>query len=154
MVEPVSLWLVWFLLGVGLLAFEALVAFTLYAGAVALGAFPAAIVAAAGGSVELQVGVFAAGAGFSLIVLRPIARRHLQTPPGTRTGTDALIGARATVIEPVDDDSGVVKIHGGDVWSARALDPEQRFDVDEDVVVRAVKGVAVLVAAVESSDIG
>lgn len=39
-------WLIWFLIGVGLIAFEAVAAFTLYAGAVAFGAFPAAIVAA------------------------------------------------------------------------------------------------------------
>ena len=140
-----SMWLVWFLIGIGLLAFEAVVAFTLYAGAVSLGAFPAAIVAALGGSVELQVAVFAVGAAFSLVVLRPIARRQLQTPQ-TRTGSDTLLGARATVIEPVDDDAGVVKIHGGDTWSARALDPERSFEVGSHVIVREIKGVSVLVA--------
>ena len=148
------LWLFWFLLGVLLVAFEAVVAFTLYAGAVALGAFPAAIVAAFGGSVELQVAVFAVGAAFSLVVLRPIARRQLQMPQAIRTGTDTLIGARATVTETVDDDRGVVKIRGGDTWSARALDPGRSFAPGEQVVVRKIKGVAVFVAEIDPEDIG
>lgn len=148
-----SLWLFWFLLGVLLIAVEAVVAFTLYAGAVALGAFPAAIIAAFGASVEVQVAVFAIGAAFSLVVLRPIARRQLQTQ-GARTGTDALIGARATVIERVDDDHGVVKIRGGDVWSARALDPEQSFDEGAQVLVRKIRGVFVLVAEPGAGEIG
>jgi membrane protein implicated in regulation of membrane protease activity len=139
-------WLIWFLIGIGLIATEALVAFTLYAGAVSLGAFPAAIVAALGASLELQVAVFAAGSGFSLLVLRPIARRQLQTAQTIRTGTDTLIGARATVMETVDDDSGLVKIRGGDVWTARALEAQRSFAAGEEVVVREVKGVAVLVA--------
>jgi membrane protein implicated in regulation of membrane protease activity len=140
-----SLWLFWFLLGVLLIAVEAVVAFTLYAGAVALGAFPAAIFAALGASVEIQVAVFAIGTAFSIVVLRPIARRQLATQ-GTPTGTDALIGAHATVIETVDGDRGVVKIRGGDVWSARTLDPKQSFDEGAEVVVSEIRGVFVLVA--------
>ena len=140
-----SLWLFWFLLGVLLIAVEAVVAFTLYAGAVALGAFPAAIAAALGASVEVQVAVFAIGAALSILFLRPIARRQLATQ-GARTGSDALIGARATVIEPVDGDHGVVKIHGADVWSARTVDTEQSFDEGAEVVVSEIKGVFVLVA--------
>ena len=142
-------WLIWFLIGVVLIAFEAVVAFTLYAGAVALGAFPAAIVAALGGSLELQVAVFAVGAAFSLIVLRPIARRQLNAPAPIRTGTDNLIGARAVVTEPVSDDGGLVKIRGGDVWTARSLEPHRDFGVGEEVLVREIRGVAALVTAAE-----
>lgn len=138
-------WLFWFLLGVLLLAVEAVVAFTLYAGAVSLGAFPAAIVAALGASLEVQVAVFALGAAFSLIVLRPIARRQIERPQAIRTGTDALIGARATVIEAVDEDGGTVKIKGGDVWTARSLTPGRSFEAGAEVVVREIRGVAALV---------
>jgi len=139
-------WLIWFLIGVALIAFEAVVAFTLYAGAVALGAFPAAIIAALGASLELQVAVFATGAAFSLLVLRPIARRQLAMPAPIRTGTDTLIGARAVVVEAVTDDGGLVKIRGGDVWTARSLEPERRFETGAEVVVREIRGVAALVA--------
>lgn len=141
-------WLIWFLIGVALLATEALVAFTLYAGAVSLGAFPASLVAALGGSPELQVAVFAGGAAFSLLVLRPIARRQLDTT-GTRTGTDNLIGAHAVVTETVTDDGGLVKIRGGEVWTARSLDSRRSFATGEEVVVREIRGVAAFVTASE-----
>jgi len=143
-------WLYWFLLGVLLLAVEAVIAFTLYAGAVSLGAFPAAIVAALGASLEVQVAVFAIGAAFSLIVLRPIARRQLQRPQSIRTGTDALIGARATVVRTVDEDGGTVKIKGGDVWTARSLTPGKSFQAGAEVVVHEIRGVAALVTDPDS----
>lgn len=143
-------WLYWFLLGVLLLGVEVVVAFTLYAGAVSLGAFPAALVAALGASLEVQVAVFAVGAAFSLIVLRPIARRQLKRPHSILTGTDALIGARATVVQTVDEDGGTVKIKGGDVWSARSLAPKDRFETGAEVVVHEVRGVAVLVTEPDS----
>lgn len=138
-------WLYWFLLGVLLLAAEAVIAFTFYAGAVSFGAFPAAIAAALGAPLEIQVAVFAIGAAFSLIVLRPIARRHLEEPQSIRTGSDALIGARATVVRAVDEDGGTVKIKGGDVWTARSLVPTQSFQIGDEVVVHEIRGVAVLV---------
>lgn len=141
------LWLFWFLLGVGLIAFETLVAFTMYAGAVALGAFPAALVAALDASLEVQVAVFAVGSALSLAFVRPLARRHLLTPQKIRTGTDSLIGARATVSRTVDDDAGEVKIRGGDVWSARSLDPGASYEEGTAVWVHEVRGVAVIVDA-------
>lgn len=139
-------WLYWFLLGVMLLGTEALIAFTFYAGAVAFGAFPAAIVAAVGAPLEVQVAVFAVGAAFSVIVLRPVARQHLERPQSIRTGSDALIGARATVVRGVDEDGGTVKIKGGDVWTARSLTPTQSFEAGTEVVVHEIRGAAVLVS--------
>lgn len=145
-------WLFWFLLGVALLGVEAIIAFTLYAGAVSLGAFPAAIVAALGASLEVQVAVFAIGAAFSLIVLRPIARRQLERPQSILTGTDALIGAHATVLRTVDEDGGTVKIRGGDVWSARSLTPADSFETGAEVVVHEIRGVTVLVTDLDSGE--
>lgn len=139
-------WLYWFLLGVLLLAAEAVIAFTFYAGAVSFGAFPAALVAALGAPLEVQVAVFAIGAAFSLIVLRPIARRHLEGAELIRTGSDALVGARATVVRAVDEDGGTVKIKGGDVWTARSLSPRQSFEAGAEVVVHEIRGAAVLVS--------
>lgn len=141
------LWLVWFLIGMGLIAIEALVAFTFYAGAVALGAFPAALVAALGASVEVQVAVFSVGAAFSLVVIRPLARRHLITPAAIKTGVDQLPGSRAIVREPVDADGGQVKVVGGDVWSARTADPAARFEAGAEVVIVAIRGVSAVVAS-------
>lgn len=148
------MWLVWFLLGVGLIAFETLVAFTMYAGAIALGAFPATIVAAAGASIEVQVAVFAIGSGLSLAFVRPLAHRHLIQPQKIRTGVDSLIGARATATRVVDDDAGEVKIRGGDVWSARTLSSDVRFEEGTELFVHEVRGVAVLVDTSEPEDGG
>ena len=142
-----ELWLVWFLIGMGLIAVEALVAFTFYAGAIALGAFPAALVAALGAPVEVQVAVFSIGAAFSLVVIRPLARRHLITPAKIRTGTDQLPGSRAVVTRAVDEDGGEVKIMGGGVWSARSGEGATRFEVGASVSVTEVRGVAVIVVA-------
>ena len=36
--------------------------------------------------------------------VRPVARRHLQQGPAERTGTAALIGRNATVLEQVSHD--------------------------------------------------
>jgi membrane protein implicated in regulation of membrane protease activity len=55
----------------------------------------------------------------SLAVLRPIARRHVRMPQLMRTGTDALVGRKATVTQPVDAAGGRVRI-GGEEWSARS----------------------------------
>lgn len=141
------LWLVWFLIGMGLIATEALVAFTFYAGAVALGAFPAALVAALGAPVEAQVAVFSVGAAFSLVVIRPLARQHLITPSRIKTGSDQLPGSRAVVLETVDEDGGQIKVMGGGVWSARTAHPALRFDIGTNVVVAEVRGVSAIVAA-------
>lgn len=146
------LWLVWFLIGIGLIATEALVAFTFYAGAVALGAFPAALVAALGASVEVQVAVFIVGAAFSLVVIRPLARKHLITPASIKTGTDQLPGSQATVREAVTADGGQVKVVGGGVWSALAADPGARFEPGAEVVVVEVRGVSAIVAAPAGPD--
>jgi membrane protein implicated in regulation of membrane protease activity len=42
-----------------------------------------------------------------------------------------------------------VKIRGGDVWSARALAADARYEEGTDVFVHEVRGVAVLVDTTE-----
>src|SRR5205823_9223722 len=89
-----------------------------FLGPVVPAALGAAIVAAIGLGVVWQLVVFIGGALLGLGILRPVARRHLTLPAATRTGTAALVGARAVVLERVDVHGGRVKI-GGEVWSAR-----------------------------------
>ena len=74
-------WLAWFLLGIGLLLTELLIGFTFYAAPVALGAFAAAIVAAFGDAIEPQLVAFILGSAASLLVLRPLVKKHLLPPP-------------------------------------------------------------------------
>ena len=126
-------WAVWLILA-GLLAAGEVVTTVFVLGPLAVAAALAAGVALLGAGVALQLVAFAVGALGSLVVLRPVAMRHLRTPTAIRTGTAALVGARAVVLERVDDVGGRVKI-GGEEWSARpffdghVLEPGTRVEV-------------------------
>ena len=65
-------------------------------------------------------------------------------PALTRTGTAALIGARATVLERVDADGGRVRI-GGEEWSARAYMNDQVLEPGTRVEVAKIEGATALV---------
>jgi membrane protein implicated in regulation of membrane protease activity len=81
----------------------------------------------------------------SLLVLRPVAKRHLRMPPSIRTGTAALVGGPATVVERVDANGGCVKI-GGEIWTARAYDEDDSFEPGTRVAVMEIDGATALVA--------
>ena len=136
---------VWWMAAAGALAVGEILTLGFFLGPVALAAVGAAIVALAGGGLALQVAVFVALALASLAVLRPIARRHLRTPAALRTGTAALVGARAVVLERVDGDGGQVKI-AGEVWSARAYDDDEVMEPGTRVDVLKIDGATALVA--------
>jgi membrane protein implicated in regulation of membrane protease activity len=137
-------WVLW-MLAAGLFAVGEMFTLGFFLGPVAIAAVLAAIVALAGGGVALQWIVFTAVAGASVLVLRPIARRHLRTPLQLRTGTAALIGSPALVLERVDGHGGQVKI-GGEIWSARAFDEDQTFEPGTRVEVLKIDGATALVA--------
>jgi membrane protein implicated in regulation of membrane protease activity len=137
-------WVIWMVVAAVLLGGEMLT-LTLFLGPLSIAAVLAALVALAGGSVELQVGAFVAGSVASLAIVRPIARRHLRTPPHTRTGAAALIGQTATVLERVDREHGMVKI-GGEVWTARAYDEDHVIEPGTRVEVLKIDGATALVA--------
>jgi membrane protein implicated in regulation of membrane protease activity len=109
-----------------------------------LAAAAAAVVAGVGASVWVQIVVFAAGALASLAFLRPIARAHLRMPAAMRTGTAALVGARAVVLQRVDADGGRVRI-GGEEWSARSYMPDQVVEAGKQVEVVMIEGATALV---------
>jgi membrane protein implicated in regulation of membrane protease activity len=137
-------WAGW-LIAAAVLAVGEIFTLGFFLGPVAIAAAIAALVAAVGGSVELQVAVFVVCSVASLGVLRPIARRHMRTPASLRSGTAALIGQRAVVLERVDADRGQVKI-GGEVWTARAYDEDDVFEPGTRVDVLKIDGATALVA--------
>jgi membrane protein implicated in regulation of membrane protease activity len=139
----VSAWLVWVLVAVGLAVGE-LLTLGFFLGPVAIAAAAAAVVAVAGGGIALQLLVFIGGSVASLLVLRPIARGHLRTPPELRTGTAALVGTRAVVLARVDDEGGQVKI-GGEVWSARPFFEGEVLEPGTRVEVGRIEGATALV---------
>ena len=79
-----------------------------------------------------------------LVVVRPLALRHLRTPFAIRTGTAALVGERGIVLEPVDGEGGRVKLKG-EVWSARSYDPHCTIAPGRHVEVMQIDGATAIV---------
>ena len=136
---------VWWIIAAGVLAVGEIATMGFFLGPIAIAATLAAIVAVVGGGLAAQWIVFIAASLASLLVLRPIARRHLRTPAALRTGTAALVGSPAVVMERVDRDGGQVKI-GGEVWSARSYDDDDAFEPGSRVEVMKIDGATALVA--------
>jgi membrane protein implicated in regulation of membrane protease activity len=137
-------WVIWAIAAAALAGGEVLT-LGFFLGLLALGAAVAAIAGAVGLSVELQVALFAVTSVASLAFIRPIALRHLKTPARLKSGTAALVGTRAIVLERVDADRGQVKI-GGEIWTARAYDEDDVFEPGARVDVMMIDGATALVA--------
>jgi membrane protein implicated in regulation of membrane protease activity len=141
--ERVPAWGLWLIIAAVLAAGEvATTGFIL--GPLAVAAGLAALVALAGAGVVLQLLAFIVASVASIALLRPIAVRHLRVPPRIRTGTAALVGSKAVVLERVDADGGRVKI-GGEVWSARAFLDGQVIEPGARVEVAKIEGATALV---------
>jgi membrane protein implicated in regulation of membrane protease activity len=139
-------WVLWAIVAAILTAGE--VATTAFlAGPIALAAVLTALVALAGGGIEVQLATFIVGSVASLGLIRPIAKRHLRTPLAIRTGTAALIGQRVVVLERVNADGGQVKI-GGEVWSARCYDEDEVLEPGDRAEVMKIEGAVALVSQV------
>jgi membrane protein implicated in regulation of membrane protease activity len=136
-------WVLW-MIAAGVLAVGEMLTISFFMGPIALAAVTAAIVALAGGGVAVQWIVFTVMSAGSLLVLRPIARRHLHMPAQLRTGTAALVGSTAVVIDRVDRDGGTVRL-AGEVWSARSYDEDHAFEPGTRVEVLKIEGATALV---------
>ncbi|TDB76863.1 NfeD family protein [Micromonospora sp. KC723] len=137
---------VWVVLGV-LLGVAEIFTTTLFLIMFAVGAFAAAGAAALGAPVPIQALVFAVVSALSVAVVRPVIRRHARSALETGDqafGVEALEGATALVLEPVDTGRGLVKIDG-EVWSARSYDATQAFEPGERVQVIKIRGATALV---------
>jgi membrane protein implicated in regulation of membrane protease activity len=136
---------VWWLIAAGVLAIGEIATLGFFLGPIAVAATLAAVVALVGAGLAVQWVVFIAASLGSVLVLRPIARRHLKTPARIRTATAALVGGRAVVLERVDANGGQVRI-GGEVWTARAYDEDDAFEPGTRVEVMKIDGATALVA--------
>ena len=133
------------MLAAGALALGEIFTLSFFLGPIAVAAVAASVTALIGAGLGIQWIVFIAVSLASLLVLRPIARRHLHVPSQLRTGTAALVGSRAEVIERVDGHGGQVKI-GGEVWSARAYDEDEVIEAGRRVDVLKIEGATALVS--------
>jgi len=137
-------WVIWTLVAVALAVGE-IFTLSFFLAPVAVAAVLAAAVALAGGGVELQVASFVLASLASLAFIRPIVRRHLRMPPELRTGTAALVGSSAVVLERVDGNDGRIRL-AGEVWTARAYDETQSHEPGERVTVLEIQGATALVS--------
>ena len=70
--------------------------------------------------------------------------RHIRQPPLLRTGTAALVGRTAYVLDEVTAHSGRVRI-GGEEWSARPYDETLTIPKGTTVDVLQIEGATALV---------
>lgn len=132
-------WESWLALSVALGAIE-LLSLDLVLLMLAGGALVGFAVAALGGPVALQVVLALVSAVALLGVIRPNVVRRLHGGPDLVTGTNALIGRRATVLrEMAYNAPGRVKI-GGEEWTAEPYDEDDRIEAGELVDVVQIKG--------------
>ena len=136
---------VWWLVATGVLVVAEILTTSLVFGMFAGGAAAAALLAALHAPAAAQVGAFAVVSLALILLVRPVAQRHLRTPQQIRTGVAALVGAEAEVLAPVNGKDGRVKL-SGEIWSARAYDGDSEYAVGSVVRVVEISGATALVA--------
>lgn len=136
-------WIVWLIVA-AVLGVAELMTTTFALGIIAVGALVAAGVGALQVGLPLQLLAFVVASGAGLGFVLPIARRHVKQPPLLRTGSAALVGRSANVLEEVTRHSGRVRI-GGEEWSARPYDETLVIPVGHLVDVMQIEGATALV---------
>lgn len=139
-----DLWAI-FVVAAVILAVGEIATTSFFLGPFAISAAFAAVASAVGAGAVASWVIFIVGGVLLLTFVRPIARRHLYTPPQIRTGTAALQGASGVVIERIvnDESVGTVRING-EVWTARSFD-EDPIDAGAKVQVVEIRGATALV---------
>ena len=129
------LWQMWAVIAVICLILE-LTAGDFFIICFSIGAVFAAITAAVGGGIYLQLLTFAVFTLISLFWVRPFAQRYLHKGEDNRvSNADALLGRQGRVVETVKADGfGRVQIDG-DIWKAVT---NETADIPEGSNVRVV----------------
>jgi membrane protein implicated in regulation of membrane protease activity len=139
-----AMW-IWLAISGSLMLVELITANLLFA-SLAISALAAAGAAMLGADVVIQGITFGIAAVLSLLLLRPIALKHLKVR-GTNAATnvDALIGAEAITLTEVTDRNGQVKL-SGETWSART--ETGTIAADQKVQVVAIRGATAVIKEV------
>ena len=134
----------WLLVTAALLLIEALTAGLTtiwFAG----GAVAALICTFLGGPIWLQTGLFAAVSLILLLVTRPLVRRYMKKGSGS-TSLDRMIGREVLVTEQIDNIRGTGEVQvDGQFWMARSVDNAQIIEKGEIAMIRAIRGVKLIV---------
>jgi membrane protein implicated in regulation of membrane protease activity len=94
-------WVIWTIVALALAVGEIFTPGLFILGPVALAAVIAGILSLLGVGAIAQVIVFIACSIASVALIRPIAKNHLRMPAAIRTGTAALTGTKALVLQRV-----------------------------------------------------
>jgi membrane protein implicated in regulation of membrane protease activity len=138
-----EIWLIWLVIAAAAGIAEI---FTLTAalGMVGGASLLTAVFAAIGLPLPFQFVVFAAAATAGVVLVRPIALRHMRRPQTELFGVDALVGKRAFVVREVTDRDGRVRIDGEE-WTARPFDDSLVIPVGTAVDVIRISGITAIV---------
>jgi membrane protein implicated in regulation of membrane protease activity len=135
----VAAWLLW-LIAAGLFAGGEMASLDLVLLMFAGGALGGMGVALLGGPVLLQLVAFVVVSVGLLVVIRPIAKRHLvDRTPEQIDGVAVLIGRTAVVSQRVDGESGRIRL-GADEWTARTQLDGEVYEVDDEVRIVQIEG--------------
>jgi len=139
-----ELWVIW-IIAAAIFAVGEIFTLGFFLAPLAGGALVAALAAGVGGGTAVSLVAFLVASTTALVALRPIARSHLHTPALSRTGTAALVGCPATVLERVGVDEGTVKL-SGETWTARPYDEDEVIEPGKRVTVMEIRGATALVS--------
>ncbi len=142
-----NIWaIIWLVLMIVFIAMEA-VTVQLISTWFAVGSLAAMVVSLLGGEIWLQITVFFTVSIVLLILLWPLARKHLK-PKLVATNADALVGRVCSVTEQIDPmEGGRVKL--GDVtWRANSQSGEQ-IPVGAQVKILQIQGAKVVVEMIK-----
>ena len=137
-------WVAWLIVAVVFAVGEVLT-LGFFLGPFAIAAAVAAVVSAAGAPLLVSGIAFLVASAVTFGALRPVVRRHTRLPASLRTGTAALVGKTATVVERVDSDGGCVKLEG-EVWTAKTYLDDEVIEPGTRVQVMEIRGATALVS--------
>ena len=139
-------WVLWLIAAV-VLAVGEIATMGFFLAPFAAGALVAALTSAAGAGTAINLIVFLVVSVVALGALRPLARSHKRQPALSRTGTAALVGKHAMVLERIANDEGVGCVRlDGEVWTARAYDEDEVIEQGKRVQVIEIRGATALVS--------
>jgi membrane protein implicated in regulation of membrane protease activity len=138
-----DVWVIWLIIAV-VLAVAEIFTLTAALGLLGAAALIASVSAVIGLPVPLQFVVFAVASAAGVVVLRPIAQRHMSAPQRRDFGVDALLGKPAYVLQEVTGRNGRVRI-GGEEWTARAIDDSVVIPIGATADVLQIDGATAVV---------
>ena len=132
-------WLLW-LIAAGLFAAGEVASLDLVLLMFAGGALGGMGVALLGLDVPFQLLAFLAVSAALLVVVRPVAKRHLvDRTPEQIDGVAVYVGRTAVVSQRVDNETGRIRL-GSDEWSARTQLDDEVFEVGDEVRIVQIEG--------------